>query len=359
MRLINYSLHFYDIISVVRASGDTTMRYLIFLVCFVGSLGLAYFVTSLQNSERSSKVPSVILERHSLEVPSIAVSHPIPSPTPTSEYKWTDLEFQGETTIQHEAYSIENTLAGLTISRNGRRQLFLKNNNDGWRHGVFGLRDLLKNGRRQLAYLSTTGGNHCCAEFVIVDFPKSGPSTIFRSDEYDVQMGEFDNDALMTFDVEGDGRLEITQRTTYGLGGCATVSNPVTYVGFRYNGTLKRYIPMKHIAPVMVDWIAERRRRVEAENELVEKGQHVGSPCGYDSDITAVALSYVYIGRESEGYKFYLENYRALDYSKTPPVYTSDFSRKQAQKTLAEVRRTLAYDRLYGKVYGRRVLRHP
>ncbi len=333
------------------------IRYLIFLVCLAGSLGLTYLVLSIQNAEQMPQTPAVIPVDLLSEALSVtATSDPNPIPTP-GEYRWTDLEFQGDATIEHEGYSIENSLDGLAISRNERRLLSMKNNNGGWRHGVFGLRYLLDNGRKQLVYLTTTGGNHCCAEFVIVDFPKSGPSMIFRSDDYGVQIVELDTDALMTFDIDGDGRLEITQRTTHGLGDCATAANPVTYVGFSYNTKLKRYIPMRRLVPVMVNWIAEKRRRIELENELIEEGQYPGSPCGYDSDITAVALSYVYIGRESEGYKFYLENYRALDYSKTPPVYTTNFSRKQARKSLAEMKQTLAHDKLYGKVYNRRVLR--
>ncbi len=331
------------------------MRYFLFLLCCAGSLGITYLVKSLQSSEQVSQTAPVI-SVHSAEAtpePTVTTS------TPISEYTWTDLEFQGESTLEHEGYEVANTLTGLTISRNGQRHLFLKNNSDGWRSGVFGLRDLLKNGRKQLVYLSTTGGNHCCAEFVIVDFPKSRPRVIFRSDDYDVQMGEFDTDALMTFDIDGDGRLEITQKSTYGLGECAMAANPVTYVGFRYSHKLKRYLPMRRIAPTMVDWIAEKRRRVEEENESIKKGQHSSSPCGYDSDITAVALSYVYVGRESEGYKYYLKNYRALDYSKKPPVSTTGFSRKQAWTSLAEMRRTLGYDKLYGKLYNRPVLRHP
>lgn len=330
------------------------MRYLIFLVCFAGSLGLTYLVLSLQSSEQLSQTSPVIPVRQSSESPPVATDS---NPNPTSEYKWTDLEFQDESTIEHEGYEIANTLTGLTISRNGRRHLFLKNNNDGWRIGVFGLRDLLKNGRKQLVYLSTTGGNHCCAEFVIVDFPKSRPRVIFRSDEYDVQIGEFDTDALMTFDVDGDGRLDITQKTTYGLGDCARAANPVTYVGFSYSNKLKRYVPMRRLAPVMVDLIAESKSRVEAANELIEKGEFLGSPCEYDSDITTVTLSYVYVGRESEGYDYFLRHYRTLDFSKSPPVYNESFSRRQARGSLAEIRRTLAYDKLYSRLYRRPVLR--
>ncbi len=328
------------------------MRYLTFLLCFALSYWAWFFFHNEKDPPIGDEIKQSIAVRTNGQSPS---SRPFPIATPESRRQWTDLEYQGEISIEYNGLMIENTLRGLSINRKGKRLLYLKNAHDRAIYGVFGMRKLLNNGREQLVYLSTSGGNHCCARFVIVDMAKSGPKVIFRSADYDVQIGESNDDnALMTFDLEDDGRLEITQKTTFGLGSdCPEVSNPATYIGFKYDEIEKKYVPMRRASPTMEQWIDERKDRVEKENAIIEQDQFPESDCGYVSDLTAVALYNIYIGKELEGIDYVLKRYRALDYTSNPPRFSQKATRNGALKVVKDIKKTMSYDSLYHAIYSR------
>ena len=328
------------------------MRYLVFFLCFTLSYSAWYLLHAepMKTDQKAATVP--ILQW--------AGSQPFdPSyvPPPLVRDKWTDLEYQDAESISYNGYKITNSSQGLSLRSHGRRVLFIKNSNDGGMLGVFGLRILLNNGRKQVVYLSTTGGNHCCAGFVIVDLAKNRPRVIFRSAEYDVQLAEGDphKNALMTFDRDNDGQMEITQETTYGLGmDCAEAANPAIYVGFAYDKKIGKYLPIKDFVPETKAWIEKLKLHIANDNKLIEKGQFTENvPCDYESDTAGVALNYIYIGKENVGYKYILDHYRTLDFTKNPFRFDKKYSNQKARQSIADLKRSLSSDKLYKAIYQR------
>jgi hypothetical protein len=320
------------------------MRYAVFLVCFFVSC----FVLFLFSDEAKQPLYSTPIDLPN-EIKTIPLS------THTPERKWTDLEYQSAQSVQYSGYEITNSAKGLDLKLKSRRALFIKNNNDFGLLGVFGLRDLLNNGRKQLVYLSTTGGNHCCAEFVIVDLNPAGPRVIFRSADYEVQMAEADSDkdALLMFDDDSDGRMEITQEINYGLGmDCPQVSNPTIYVGFAYDSKKLSYLPMRRFAPEVEGRNNELKMLVKNDNAAIERGEQTDSlGCQYETAISTIALSHILIGREREGYDYLLKNYRALDYRATPFRFDRAYSDRQGRKTVADMKRVLSTYKLHNALY--------
>lgn len=320
------------------------MRLISFLLCFCLALVIFYFV----NPE-----PKII----STPLPKVLTSSPPPiekiNKIPPIKR---DLEYSGDTTISYNGYKIRNLEKGLSISKKGKRLLFVPV--AGIPFGKFGLKSLLGGNKKQLIYETYTGGNHCCAEQSIIDLSSSTPQVIFRSLDYDVQKGEFDDfDALGTFDKENDGILEITQKFTYGLSrDCAYVSNPVIYVGFKYDKKARKYLPMKDFAPRIKEWVTELKATIEKRNISVRNNQRpeeMNSSCDYHSSVIAVALNYIYTGKEKEGFDYLEKNYLEYDNEKDSIRFNAKTSKKIAKEIKADIRKHLASDKLYRAVYSR------
>lgn len=325
------------------------LRYLIFLLCFALSYSVWLFVHDVK------KLPIAETTKIAGLPPRTFPLTTFPEGAPEIDRKWTDLEYTGNRSLWRNGYKITNTEKGLSISKKGKRLVFLKNAFTEGEFGYFGFRSLLRKGANQLVYLSRTGGNHCCVYFQIVDLSSKLPRKIFNSEDYDVQRGEVDSDSLMTFDRENDGRLEITQKTTYSLSmDCPEAANPVSYVGFAYSERLERYVPMTKFAPGVEVAVSERKLDIERDNEKILNNQRPETiGCVYEADVTAIALSYIYTGHEQQGFEYIRRNYQTLDISSSGFRFDKQFSKRMALKKILELKKGLVDDKLYRAIYGR------
>ncbi|CAN5600275.1 hypothetical protein BH10ACI1_BH10ACI1_21200 [soil metagenome] len=324
------------------------MRLLSFLLCFALSLA----IWSLVKTESKSEPKSVSVS--STPAPKITF-FPFPKIEETKQIteKKPYLEYSGDTTITYNGYKIRNLENGLSISKKGKRLVFIPS--AGIPFGNFGLKSLLGGNKKQLIYETYTGGTHGCIEQSIIDLSSSTPRIIFRSRNYDVS-GVDNYDTLGTFDKENDGISEITQEFTYGLGmDCAEVSNPHIYIGFKYNQSAKKYLPMKKFPPNSKEWVEELKEEIEKHNLSIRNNKRPAEAgtCEYHSSIFAIALNYIYTGKEKEGLDYLEKNYLVFDYEKDFVRFNPKKSKEYAKKLRTEVKKYLSQDKSYKAIYNR------
>src|SRR6188508_988717 len=108
------------------------MRPVVFSICFLCSVAVCYFFRQALVAEISSVVSS----------PPTATQIKVGTLTPSTRgYLVWD-----PGSIIHNGFTITNSLSGLSVSRNGQRLMFIKNETDGEQIGQYGLKSLLGNG---------------------------------------------------------------------------------------------------------------------------------------------------------------------------------------------------------------------
>lgn len=326
------------------------MRFLAFLLCF----GLALASWELAKTELKSEPKSVSVASTPAPKPAFFPFPKVEETKQITEEK-NNLEYSGDTTINYNGYKIRNLENGLSISRKGKRLIFIPS--AGMPFGSFGLKSLLGGNEKQLVYETWAGGNHGSVEHSIVDLSSSTPRVIFRSLDYDVQAVD-DYDSLGIFDKEKDGILEITQKFSSGLGtNCAEASKPNIYVGFKYNPKAKKYLPMKKFTANVKEWIEQKKAKVKEESRLIREGKapESGGSCGYSLIVSSIALHYIYIGKEKEGFNYLEKNYLVFDYE-----FDGNAVRLNIEKTKSElkdlkgkIKKYLLREKIYKAIYNR------
>lgn len=265
------------------------------------------------------------------------------------------LEHSGEERLSYRNFKIKNTKAGLTVSKNGKRLLFIRNRSERW-IGMFGLKNLLGAKGKQLIYLTGPDGMHCCNLFFIVDLTSARPRLIFDSEKYQVQ-GNLDIFFhLGIFDAGGDGKMEIIQEA----GGpwdnnCAYVSRTRVEAGFTYDSKAKKYLPLKAFTPYQQNWNKKYQALLERSNAAIKAGQNPEeSGCGYDQIARTIAYSYLYVGKEKEALGFLRKNYLSVTYDDNGDAHFDPAAtKKNIKKYIAEIRREARWNKLYRAVYRR------
>lgn len=272
-----------------------------------------------------------------------------------------DLEYSGNDRISYNGFDIVNSEKGISINKKGKRLLFIKNQYediDGkTQPGRFGLRKLLGGNKKQLIYRTWTGGNHCCQYFSILDLSSSIPRKIFNSIDYEVQanLDVYKKEALGNFDNDKDGKLEFTQQETpYFFENCAYVSTPRIQVGFKYDEKIKKYLPMKGFVPDQKKWMDEYGKKLQEANNAIKNNQwpEMGN-CEYDSLMLSIAFSYIFAGREKEGYNYLEKNYFALESEKDSVHFSQSLTRETIKNYKSDIRKTLSNNKLYKAIYNR------
>lgn len=283
----------------------------------------------------STQIDTNLPKESSLSTPNMPESSPTPDRLFRDEYE-TEVfrELTQTDKLIYNGYEIQNTEKGLLISRNGKRLEFIPNSNDLGKAGVIGLKSFLRGSEKQFVYETWTGGNHCCSYSWIFDLNSDKPRIIYRSTGYDVS-------ELRTFDIDNDGNLEIAQSFFGNFmfiwdDDCAMVTEPVIEVNFKYNQKEKRYLPLKEFTWWQKKWLEEEEQKISDLNDEFKTEKYIPS-CTYKSNITSVALRYIFIGKENDGFDYFSRTYLHRD----------------KKKLEADIKYNLLKSKLYKAIYNR------
>lgn len=267
--------------------------------------------------------------------------------------------FNNDRTI-YKNFEIENLENGLSISKNGKKLLFIKNQNgyEKPQKGKFELISLLGKDK-ELTYQTWTGGNHCCVYFSIVDLSMTKPRLIFSSMDYDVQ-GNLDlYNGLGTFDENENNRKGISQKITIYipsiLNNCAWISLPTVEVGFEYDDKIRKYIPSKKLTPLQNKWNKEGEQEINEANKKIKNGILPEMYfCEYTTVITSVVLSRIFTGNKKEADDFLEKNFLDYELEESDKVSFDPAKTKQTVKELKkEIEEAVVKEKLYRAVYKR------
>jgi hypothetical protein len=107
-------------------------------------------------------------------------------------------------------------------------------------------------------------------------------------------------------DLDGDGVYEITQPLTafYGFESLPPGWTPLPIVIFKYDGGARKYLPANALfQDYLLGDVEDAKARISGPDDRL---RHL-------ADVLRVVLSYVFAGREPEGWVFYEEAYRLPD----------------------------------------------
>jgi hypothetical protein len=258
---------------------------------------------------------------------------------------------------KYKDFVINNSVPGLSVNKQGRQLLFIKSDHgeDGGPAGFFALQPVLGTSEKQLVYNTWTGGAHCCSYFWIVDLSQDKPKVIFQGKDYDVQQNGENDDPLGLFDMDNDGINEITQsHRSYYFEECAEVSQPMIYTGFKFDKNSKQYRPMREFVPIQAEWVEELKNEVSAMNAKIRENEDPEEhSCEYRTSVVAVALSYIFIGKEKEGYDYLDRNYMSFDRQGTVIRYDRKETKDDIKWYKKDISKQLKNNGLYKKLYKR------
>lgn len=311
------------------------MRYLSFAICFsVSAIAFYLFQTP----------PTIITDVRSVAtVPSDSQTVNVVQTPSRHDYLIWDIG-----SITYNGFLITNTKEGLTVRRNGKSSMFIKNEHDSAQIGRFGVKSLLGDEKEQLIYETRTGGNHCCIYQTIVDLSGTKPRTIFRSLDYDIQGGGDGYDTLGLFDADNDGMSEITQTETFYIEGASSASNPVIEIGFKYDKRARKYLSIRDFVPGQEHRIAKLKEIVAKANTLLKTNrQPEDLPETYDSSVIGIALNYIYADKADKGFAYLNDNYIGYNFENGSFVYDPKKSAKWAVEYKSDIERHLRKSRIY------------
>ena len=162
----------------------------------------------------------------------------------------------------------------------------------------FGLFSVLGGRERQLIVRQSTGGAHCCFRYWIYEL-RPRFRLIFDGTKY--QLGD-GFDPLTFQDMNGDGTYEFTQKIVtfdYFLD-CYTCTPQPTMI-FAYNGRLHRYLPANHRFRSRA--LREARADAKELKEMAARPEADQDPSLINYYSFKVLLSYIYAGKEKQGWK--------------------------------------------------------
>jgi hypothetical protein len=219
-----------------------------------------------------------------------------------------------------------NEVEYAVISRGGRRKAELRGFTETG-FGAFlrmGLFPVLGGQTPQLVVEQTV---HRGWRYWVVDLSSDAPRVLFDNGDYPV------GHELTAADLDGDGRLELFQSLHlfwFFNAKLNNVNSPFISIIFKYDAAARRYAPANH----EFQEAALRVLRGAVEKVGRERAE-LKAGAGSDGDLLGavleVSLSYLYAGREAEGWAFYEQHYDSPD----------------SGRVKAQVRKALASDPVY------------
>lgn len=183
----------------------------------------------------------------------------------------------------------------------------------------FGLVSLLNNGSQQLAIVDTSNRYE---KSWITDF-SDGYKLLFDSGDYEIYRGD-----LATIDFDDDGIYEITLTKSKDIFNFPSAFVPKVRIIFQFDEKSQKFLPASHkFAESTLDGINEHIEELKENKKL------------QFHNVFEITLTYLYAGKESEGWKFFDENFAPSDWS-----FGKTEDKETAKKKIIE---DLASDAIY------------
>lgn len=190
----------------------------------------------------------------------------------------------------------EAVVTDAVIQKNGKTLLKF----DGIYYGLgnatdFGLFPFLGENEKQLVVSHTIprGGAH-----YVIDFSPD-PKVIFNSESFEIFGEDFG-----IKDIDSDGIYEISLVKSVYYFNFASSETPFTRIIFKFDNQTEKFLPANHKFPEFKH--KEIDDQIKRFNESKDKRF---------SDVLGLTLTYIYAGRENEGWKFFDENFAPDDWA--------------------------------------------
>ena len=228
-------------------------------------------------------------------------------------------------TVRHPGYNADIPVTYAILKSDGRTiatfegVYFGAGNQTG-----FGFASVLGVDTRQLLVSQTIprGGRHW-----IVDL-SSNATTVFDCKDWDL-----DGEDVCIHDFDDDGVQEISLAITnfWGFGPMSMAESPMPAVVFKYDGSVRRYLPDKNA-------FARGMMNITGDVQAVDPNEtpREGSKGAYLAVRLDIFLRYVYAGRENDAWSFFEQTYNLPD--------KEDVKR--------EIKRILNAEPVYRYIYG-------
>lgn len=242
------------------------------------------------------------------------------------------MQVHAQNTIDYLGYRISTSLPktknySVVTVRKGRRTLVMHKDGIAQNYGSsIELLSLLGSGKNQLVISQYTGGAHCCTNYWIYELiPRF--RLLFQSKDYET-LGQY-----VFQNIDSDNDLEIVDNTPafHYFDNLAFVSSPVPTLIFDYNRRTRKFELAnrrfnKYLLKDQAGWIARSQAVRESD------------PSQHRVDSLGILLSFVYAGKENDGWKYYHQE-RAR--SKKGVYFNND----------ATIRRALNAEPAYRSIY--------